>query len=84
MPVLRRDIVTTAYGFRCIHFDREEEDSCDFSVGKIAEKKSEMCHSSQNSLRMEEPEQSADLSQKTEKNLMPVSVWKKMKTVKRL
>lgn len=30
--------MTTAYGFRCIHYDREKEDSCDFSVGKIAEK----------------------------------------------
>ena len=37
-PSCGGDIVTTAYGFRCIHFDREEEDSCDFSVGKIAEK----------------------------------------------
>ena len=31
-------IVTTAYGFRCEHYDREKENSCDFSVGKIAEK----------------------------------------------
>lgn len=31
-------IVTTAYGFRCINYDREKENSCDFSVGKIAEK----------------------------------------------
>lgn len=37
-PSCGGDIVTTAYGFRCIHYDREEEDSCDFSVGKIAEK----------------------------------------------
>lgn len=37
-PSCGGDIVTTAYGFRCIHFDREKEDSCDFSVGKIAEK----------------------------------------------
>lgn len=37
-PSCGGDIVTTAYGFRCIHYDREKEDSCDFSVGKIAEK----------------------------------------------
>ena len=37
-PSCGGDIVATAYGFRCIHFDREKEDSCDFSVGKIAEK----------------------------------------------
>ncbi len=37
-PSCGGDIVTTAYGFRCIHFDREKEDGCDFSVGKIAEK----------------------------------------------
>ena len=76
-PSCGGDIVTTAYGFRCIHFDREKEDSCDFSVGKIAEKSLNVYHSSQNSLRMEEPEQSAALNQKMERNLMPVSVWKK-------
>lgn len=37
-PSCGGDIVATAYGFRCIHFDREKEDGCDFSVGKIAEK----------------------------------------------
>ena len=37
-PSCGGDIVTTVYGFRCIHYDREKEDSCDFSVGKIAEK----------------------------------------------
>ena len=37
-PSCGGDIAATAYGFRCIHFDREKEDGCDFSVGKIAEK----------------------------------------------
>ena len=37
-PSCGGDIVATAYGFRCIYFDREKEDGCDFSVGKIAEK----------------------------------------------
>lgn len=37
-PSCGGDIVATSYGFRCIHFDREKEDGCDFSVGKIAEK----------------------------------------------
>lgn len=37
-PSCGGDIAATTYGFRCIHFDREKEDGCDFSVGKIAEK----------------------------------------------
>ncbi len=82
-PSCGGDIVTTAYGFRCIHYDREKEDSCDFSVGKIAEKSLNVSQLTE-LVTNGRTEQSAALNQKTEKNLMPVSVWKKMKTVKRL
>lgn len=82
-PSCGGDIVTTAYGFRCIHYDREKEDSCDFSVGKIAEKSLNVSQLTE-LVTNGEPEQSAALNQKMERDLTPVSVWKKMKTVKRL
>lgn len=37
-PSCGGEIVSTAYGFRCIHYDREKEGACDFTVGKIADK----------------------------------------------
>lgn len=82
-PSCGGDIVTTAYGFRCIHYDREKEDSCDFSVGKIAEKSLNVSQLTElvtngrtGTIR--------GFKSKMERDLTPVSVWKKMKTVKRL
>ncbi|MBQ8821061.1 MAG: topoisomerase C-terminal repeat-containing protein [Lachnospiraceae bacterium] len=35
-PVCGGDIVITPFGYRCIHNDRDNEESCRFTIGKIA------------------------------------------------
>ncbi len=37
-PLCGGDIVATPFGFGCANYDREKEDSCRFSIGKMAEK----------------------------------------------
>jgi len=37
-PLCGGDIVATLFGFGCANYDREKEDSCRFSIGKMAEK----------------------------------------------
>ena len=37
-PLCGGDIVATPFGFGCANYDKEKEDSCRFSIGKMAEK----------------------------------------------
>ena len=37
-PLCGGDIVTTPFGFGCANYSKEKEDSCRFSIGKMAEK----------------------------------------------
>lgn len=37
-PLCGGDIVAVAFGFGCANYDKEKEDSCRFSIGKMAEK----------------------------------------------
>lgn len=35
-PLCQGDIVQTPFGYGCANYDRNKEDSCRFSIGKIA------------------------------------------------
>lgn len=37
-PICGGDIVTTPFGFGCANYSKDKEDSCKFSIGKMAEK----------------------------------------------